>query len=271
MSVQGEATLRVLALAVITAVVAAGCAAPSGQAGGSTREIRTESDQTDTDRRARARFELAREYFSNGKTEIALDEIKQAIAARPDMAEAYNLRGLIYANLNEPRLAEESFRRALQLNGRDPDAMHNFGMFLCQQKRFADAEAQFAAALAQPQYRDVVRTLFGQGVCHARAGQLAEAERALQRAYELDAGNPFVAYNLTEVLYRRGQYERARYYIRRVNLQHELSNAQTLWLAARVEQKLGNARGVDEFGAQLKSRYPNSPETLAYERGRFDD
>jgi type IV pilus assembly protein PilF len=73
------------------------------------------------------------------------------------------------------------------------------------------------------------------------------------------------------VLYRRGDYDRARFYIRRVNLQRELSNAQTLWLAARVEKKLGNPRGVDEFGAQLKSRYPNSPESLAYERGRFDD
>jgi type IV pilus assembly protein PilF len=273
MTVPREALLKVLALAACGAALLAGCAAPPGPStsGGSTREIRTESDQTDTDRRARARFELAREYFSNGKMEIALDEVKQAIAAKSDMAEAYNLRGLIYSNLNEPRLAEESFRRALQLNGRDPDAMHNFGMFLCQQKRFADAEAQFAAALAQPQYRDVVRTLFGQGVCHARAGQLAEAERALQRAYELDSSNPFVAYNLTEVLYRRGDYDRARFYIRRVNLQRELSNAQTLWLAARVEKKLGNPRGVDEFGAQLKSRYPNSPESLAYERGRFDD
>lgn len=257
-------------LAACAALLLAGCAS-SGGPSGSSQEVRTESDQTDADRRARARFELAREYFSSGKMEVALDEVKQAIAVRPNMGEAYNLRGLIYANINEPRLAEESFRRALQLNARDADAMHNFGMFLCQQKRYAEADAQFASALALPTYRDVVRTLFGQGICHARAGQLAEAERALQRAYELEPTNPFVAYNLTEVLYRRGDYERARFYIRRINLQREMSNAQTLWLAARVERKLGNARGVDEFGAQLKSRYPDAPETLAYERGRFDD
>jgi type IV pilus assembly protein PilF len=39
----------------------------------------------------------------------------------------------------------------------------------------------------------------------------------------------------------------------------------------RIEHRLGNPRGVDEYGAQLKSRYPTAPETLAYERGRFDD
>jgi type IV pilus assembly protein PilF len=257
-------------MAGLLALFMAGCAGPTTP-GGSTQELRTESDQTDDDRRARARFELAREYFSSGKMEIALDEVKQALAVRPNMAEAHNLRGLIYANLNEPRLAEESFRRALQLNPRDADAMHNYGMFLCQQRRFDDADSQFAAALGQPQYREVVRTLFGQGVCHARSGRLDDAERALQRAYELDSSNPFIAYNLTEVLYRRGQFERARFYIRRVNQQRDLSNAQSLWLAARIEHKLGNARGVDEFGAQLKSRYPSSSETLAYERGRFDE
>jgi type IV pilus assembly protein PilF len=256
-------------LLACAAVLMTACAAPSGPAGAG-KEIRTESDETDVDRRARARFELAREYFSNGKMEIALDEVKQALVARPDMGEAYNLRGLIYTNLGEPRLAEESFRRALQINGRDADAMHNFGVFLCQERRFGEADAQFVNALAQPSYRDVLRTLFYQGVCHARAGQLEAAERALHRAFELDTGNPFVTYNLTEVLYRKGEYERARFYIRRVNMQRD-ANAQTLWLATRIEHKLGNPRGVEEFGGQLRARYPDAPETLAYQRGRFDD
>jgi type IV pilus assembly protein PilF len=262
--------LRQLVLVACVAALMAACAGPAGSPG-SGQEIRTESDQTDTDRRARARFELATAYFSRGQMEVALDEVKQALAARPNMAEAYNLRGLIYSNLGEAGLAEESFRRALQLNGRDADAMHNFGFFLCQQRRYAEAEAQFATALALPQYRDVVRTLLAQGVCQARAGQLEAAERSLQRAYELDAANPFIAYNLTEVLYRRGNFDRARFYIRRVNQQREQSSAQTLWLAMRIEHRLGNPRGVDEYGAQLKSRYPTAPETLAYERGRFDD
>ena len=64
----------------------------------------------------------------------ALDEIKQALHAKPDMAEAYNLRGLIYASLGDTQLAEDSFQRALQLNPRDADTMHNYGWFLCQQR-----------------------------------------------------------------------------------------------------------------------------------------
>ncbi len=68
-----------------------------------------------------------------------------------------------------------------------------------------------------PQYRGAARTLLAQGVCQAHAGQLADAEASLARSYELDPTSPFTATNLAEVLYRRGDYERARFYIRRVN------------------------------------------------------
>jgi len=73
------------------------------------------------------------------------------------------------------------------------------------------------------------------------------------------------------VLYRRGQYERARFYIGRVNSVPEYVNAQTLWLATRIENKMGNARGVRDYGRQLSNRFPQAPETVAYQRGRFDD
>ena len=95
----------------------------------------------------------------------ALDQVKLAIAADPLYGEAFNLRGLIYANLGDEPLAEESFRRALQLNPRDADTMHNYGWFLCQQKRYAESNALFSQALAVPQYRGAARTLLAQGVC----------------------------------------------------------------------------------------------------------
>jgi len=79
------------------------------------------------------------------------------------------------------------------------------------------------------------------------------------------------AYNLSDVLYRRGEYERVRFYMRRVNALQEQSNAQTLWLAVRAEQRLGNTAGARQLGNQLRDRFPQSPEALQFEKGRFDD
>ena len=260
-----------LAACTTTTTTTSGNAGSAAGAGSETRSTRGGSDAADAERRAKVRLELAGLYLARGQADTALDEVKQAIAAKPDMAEAYSLRGLIYGTLGEVTLADESFRRALQLSPGDGDAMHNYGWFLCQQRQFADAEAQFERALLQSQYRDVVRTLLAQGVCQARAGQWAQSERTLSRSYELDPSNPVTAYNLSEVLLHRGELERARFYVRRINSRPELSTAQSLWLAARIERRLGNIDGLQDYGRQLRDRFPQAPETLQFERGRFDD
>ena len=231
----------------------------------------TASDEPDNVKRARARMDLAAAYFGRGQMTTALDQVKIAIAADPQYGEAFNLRGLIYANLGEQQLAEESFRRALQINPRDADTMHNYGWYLCQQKRYPESAGYFAQALAVPQYRGTTRTLLAQGICQAGAGQLIEAEGSLTRAHELDPTSPLVAINLSEVLYRRGEFERARFYVRRVNAMPDVSNAQTLWLAARIENKLGNQQGARDFGGQLRNRFPDSPEARAFARGEFGE
>ena len=229
------------------------------------------TDPVDVERRARVRLELASAYFSRGQTDTALEEVQRSIAAKPDLAEAYNLQGLIYASMNEDALAEESFARALKINPRDGSTLHNQGWFLCQRDRFTEAQAQFAAALAIPQYREVARTQLARGVCYGRNQQWVEAEAALMRAYELEPSNPSTGLNLADVLLRRGEFERARFYIGRVNDTPGNVNAQTLWLAARVERKLGQVSSLRVLGDRLRQGFPQSPEAALFERGRFDD
>ena len=264
--------LAVWALALASAVTGlGGCAAPSALPPDQPSAIPTASDQTDVDRRARTRLELASAYFGQGQTEIALDEVKRALVANPNLAEAYNLRALIYAAMGEDRLAEDSFARALQVNPADGGTLHNRAWFLCQRDRFGPAQAQFSAVLALPQYRDAARTLLARGVCYGRDRQWPEAEAALMRAYELEPANPAIGVSLAEVLYQRQDFDRARFYIGRVNDAPGASNAQTLWLAARIERKLGSDSASRQFGARLRERFPQSPEASLFERGRFDD
>jgi type IV pilus assembly protein PilF len=252
----------------------AGCSTTVSTTSGPISEARqppAANEAADRSRRAQARLELASAYFGRGQMDVALSEVKLSLEADPTLGPAYNLRGLIYGNLGEVGLAEESFRRALAINARDADAMQNYGWFLCTQKRFVEGQAQFTTALATPQNRLSARIHRTLGVCQNMAGQWAEAENSLQRAIELEPTNPTTAFNLAEVLYRRGDFERARFYIRRVNSQQGVMNAQTLWLAARIEKRLGNQSGVRELGSQLVSRYRESREARSFERGQFDD
>lgn len=257
-------------LTVLTAVLLTACA-NTGTAPTADREIKTDSDQTDGDRRAAIRLELAQGYFSRGQFNTALDELKLALQSKPDMREAVNLRGLIYGAMGENQLAEEAFRRALVVYPNDPDTLHNYGWFMCQQKRWETADSLFDQALAQSTYRAPARTLLAKGVCEARAGRMLVAEKTLSRAFELDPGSPAVAVNLSEVLYRNRELERARFYVRRVNAQPEQVNAQSLWLQLRVERKMGNAAQVEDLATQLRRKYPQSPETQSLDAGRYDE
>jgi type IV pilus assembly protein PilF len=252
----------------------AGCATQQGQggAGGAAprADLMTESDEPETRKRAKIRLELAVGYFEQGQTGVALDELKQALALDPAFPEAHNLRGLVYMRLNDMTVAEESFRRSLALNPRDADVLHNYGWLLCQLGRHTESELSFERAMASAVYANRAKTLMALGLCQLRSGKTGEAESSLARSYELDPGNPVTAYNLTQLLYRRGELERAQFYIRRLN-NSELANAETLWLGVKVEKRMQNLEAMDQLASQLKKRYPQSRELGSYERGAFDE
>ena len=253
----------------LLAVFVVGCASSSPPATPGS-DLLTESDETVARKRARIRLELAVGYYNNGQTTIALDELKQSISADPTLLEAHNLRGLIYMRLNDAALAEESFRKALQLNPQASSVQHNLGWMLCQQGRMPEANRQFLAAIAEPSYIDKAKSWMTMGVCQAKAGQRAEAEASLLRAYELDASSPVTGYNLALVLFQRGEYVRSQFYIRRIN-NGDLANAESLWLGIKVERSLGNRDAVAQLGTQLSKRFPQSRELTLFERGAFDE
>lgn len=266
---------RITALCFFLALAAtglSGCAnnqSSPGPAAGKA-DLVTESDEPESRRRARLRLELATGYFEQGKTSVALDELKQALIADPTYVDAYNLRGLVYMRLNDLPLAEDSFRRGLAINPKDADVAHNYGWFLCQQARYPESFRSFGQAIANPTYPGQAKSLMTLGICQVRAGQRAEAEQSLTRSYELDAGNPLTGYNLSLLLFERSELVRSQFYIRRLN-NSELANAETLWLGIKIEQKLNNPQVVQQLANQLKRRYGQSREAAAYDRGAFNE
>ncbi len=256
---------RLLVLMLMTMLLAA-CATQTVR----DTEPRTDSDASSAERRAATRIELAAGYFAQGQYNVALDELKQALQQQPNSREALNLRALVLAAMGETAAADEAFRRVLSLYPQDADTLHNQGWFWCQQGRVEASIAAFDEALAQPSYRGASRTWLARGVCDMRNQRWFEAERSLARAFELDPGNPAISFNLAEALLQVGQGERARFYAARVNTQAPQVNAQSLWLATRIEHKLGNRGGTLEWGQRLMREFPQSPEAQAYAANRFE-
>ena len=264
--------LLCLLLALLLSKLLTGCAnAPAAAQGSDSRaDLVTDSDETNARKRARIRVELAMGYLEQGKSTIALDEVKLALAADPDFADAYSLRGLIYMRLNELALAQESFLKALAVRPRDPNILHNLGWLKCQQARYPEALADFSVALASPSYGERAKTYMAQGLCQIRAGQRRDAEQSLLKAYEYDAANPVTGYNLANLLFLNSEFARAQFYIRRLN-NSDWANAESLWLGIKVENQLADRVALLQLATQLEKRFPQSKEASAYRRGAFDE
>lgn len=258
-----------MCLFVLNVMVA--CASPSdGSKVSAGADLATASDETDAQKRAKIRLELAVGYLEQGQTNVALDEVKLAIAADPRSADAFSLRGLIYMRLNDFGLARDSFNRGAQINPRDGNILHNLGWLACQESRYADAVLNFDKALSSPSYAGQAKTFLAKGICLLRAGDARQAENNFLRSFELDASNPIATFNLANLLYKRNDLVRSQFYIRRLN-NNDYVNAESLWLATKIERKLGNTQGVFQLTDRLRKQFPTSREFGLFERGAFDE
>lgn len=260
---------RLLTAVVMTlAMLFAGCAA--NKAADAQAELPTSSDQTDNQKRSRIRLQLAIGYYEQRQMPVALDEIKQALQADPDSADAYSVRALIYMEMGEIRLAEENFLRAIKLAPNNPDMSNNYGWFLCQNGREREALAYFDATLKNKAYQSPWKALHNAGVCSLKLKDAVAAERFFVQAFQFDPGNLLTSTNLAKIYYDRGDYERARFYIGRV-IKADVMNPDVLWLAIKSEHKLGDRAAEASLATQLRRRHPNSPEYASYQRGAFDE
>ncbi|WP_374582455.1 type IV pilus biogenesis/stability protein PilW [Pseudoduganella sp.] len=257
--------------AVALAGVLAGCA--TGQSPSGLEDLKTASDMTAAQKRAEIRLQLAAGYFEQGNYPVALDEVKKAIAADPQSVNGYSLRAIIYMRMNEKALANDSFLQALKLAPGDPDVNNNYGSFLCQGDRIKESFKHFDAALANRNYQSPAGAMNNAGSCALKIKDYDLAEKYLLPALQLAPDVPETSAGLARVYYARRDYPRASFFVTRLAKAAKLDSlpADVLWLAIKVQHKMGDQASEQSFATQLRRHHAASPEYAAYQRGAFDE
>ena len=219
--------------------------------------------------RARIHTDLAAAYFQRGNMGVALEELRIATAADARYAPAHSLYGLVYMELRENKLAEQSFERALSIAPNDGDINHNYGVFLCQTRREPDSIKYFNQAIRNPLYPTPSRSYSAAGVCSMRTGNPKEAEQYFERALRLDPDEPASLLHLGQIRYKQGKMDEARRLVSRYNKLADPS-AESLWLALRIERRTGERVAEQSYANQLRRRFPGSAEYQSLQRGKFD-
>ena len=219
--------------------------------------------------RARLHTELASLYYSAGNLGVALEELRAAQKADSRYAPTHGMLGLVYMELKENSRAEESFERGLRLSPDDSDINHNYGWFLCQTGREPVSIKYFLHAIRNPLYPAPWRSYSAAGVCTLKTNQTKDAEAFFERALRLEPDEPAALLHLGQIRYRQGNIGEARKLVARHN---KLVNpsAQSLWLALRIERRLGERLQEQAFANQLRRRFPESDEYRALQRGQYE-
>lgn len=226
-------------------------------------------DIGDPRNRAKVHAELGALYYGRGNMAIALEELRIAAAADPNYALTYSMFGLVYAELRENQLAQTNFERALSLAPTDPDINHNYGRFLCQTGREDEAIKRFMQAVRNPLYPAPWRSYSAAGTCALNKGRLKEAEDFFQRALRQEPNDTPSLLQLGQIRYRQGSLEEARRLVMRFNKLLE-PTAESLWLALRIERKLGERVAEASLANQLRRRFSSSREYQQLQRGEYD-
>lgn len=253
-------------MGILAAVLLAGCAQQPADSGSGVAGAQVDSESR---QRARAFTDLAGAYFARAQYKVALDELRKAITADNRFGPAYNIYGLIYMELAEDKLAEENFRRAIELERSDSEARNNFGWFFCTRGRYDEGLEQFSAALRNPLYAHPEQAMANAGLCAEKKGDLALAEANLLKSLKLQPDNPNTVLKLAGLNFRQGRLMETQ---RLLGRHAELAppTAESLWLGVRLERKLGDRAQEAAYGLQLRKRFPDSNEARLLLTGQYE-
>lgn len=252
-------------------VSVAGCAGlPSAtQDSDSDRPVFDRPPVTQAEGRAKISVELGMAYLGIGRFDVALDEARTALAHDSGYAPAYHLMGLVYTYLEDTPAARENFRKALSIAPRDPDINNSYGWFQCVQGETQDGLARLGAAARNPYYRFPARAYTNAGLCHLRLNDESAALEQFQRATQLEPGNLQAQYQIAAISYRQGNYRLASQRLTELHQRRE-PTAESVWLALRVERRLGNRQAEASYAEQLRGRFGESPEYQSMMQGNFE-
>jgi len=211
------------------------------------------------DQAALRNLDLGVAYMRQGRPDLALSSLQEAIEFNPRLAAAHSTIALVYEQLDDTDAAEEHYQRATQLAPEDGSAANSYAVFLCRSDRWQDAERYFRRAADNTGYATPAVALTNAGVCARSAGELVEAELFFREALERDAISADALYHMADLRFRAEDYLSARAFTQRY-LASTAGNPEVLLICVQVERRLGADAAAQQCAERLRGGFPNSVE-----------
>ncbi|HET7569788.1 MAG TPA: type IV pilus biogenesis/stability protein PilW [Gammaproteobacteria bacterium] len=209
---------------------------------------------------AKYNVQLGVAYMQQGRLDLALKKLQRALKQDPDLAEAHTAIALVYEKRGDIGLADQHYRRALDIAPHDPKTLNAYGVFLCRHNKVDQSEQYFLAAAANPDYDTPEAAYTNAGVCLLKIGKQDRAEADFRLALKAQPDYPDALWQLARLSFDEGKHLPARAFLQRFMAHNRQPHAEVLWLAARNERALGDRDQARKFAAELIAKFPRSAE-----------
>lgn len=236
---------------VVIAVMLAGCASSAERKRDKERALEG----------AAAYTQLGVEYLREGRYELSLTKLQQALELDPGYAKAHGAIAILYEKVGDKELAEKHYKKALHLEPDDSGAQNNYGQFLCFQERYKEANEQFMKAASNPFYASATVPLTNAGLCAKRIPDAKQAEEYFRQALERDPKFAPALLQMAIATFEEGRFLSARAYLERFQQVTE-HNPDSLWLAVRTEFALKDRVASGRYAVMLKETFPKSEQAI---------
>jgi type IV pilus assembly protein PilF len=254
-----EVSKALVTIVIISVLGLSGCQTTGVRVGGAGGDATGSLGQNKKTGAGEVYVRLAVAYMQKGQLGEALKNIKKGVALDPNNGEGHNVMAIIYSRLGENSLADKHFRKAISLQPKNSYTLNAYGSFLCGQKKFQEADAQFKAALKNPLYKTPEVALTNAGICARQHKDLDLAEAYLRRALQHNKQFSIALFQMAKVSYETGETRAARDFLERFHRVAQRTS-ESLWLGIQIERKLGDRDAVASYSMQLKGNFPDSTE-----------
>lgn len=215
--------------------------------------------RTDMKEAARTRMSLGLNYLQRGDTSQAKYNLEKAKQLAPDLSDVDNALAYYFQQVGELEQAEDAYRASLRKDSNNADTYNNFGSFLCQINKYAEAEELLKAAIKRPGYIRVADSYENLAFCALAQKDYLRYHQFLRQSLQHNSNRTSSLYNMAVIEYAMGNLAEAKKWQGRLHQMGQVSPEATLirYLVAYQSGDVVEQQTAEKF---LLSVYPGSNE-----------
>lgn len=218
---------------------------------------------------AKINAELGRGYMQQGDYKLAMEKLQTALRFNPKHDKAHHYLAQLNRLLGDSEAAIMHYELAIELAPDNSQLRNNYGAYLCEQKKFKQAEVHFNLAINDPLYGGKLQAYENMGLCAYEASENDKAEKYLRKALQIQPRLPYSLIQMSIIYFDRSEFLNARAFLQRYEEVGPVTAA-SLWLGVQIEYQLGDRENMQRYATELSRNFPDTEQWRAYTRRRWE-